>query len=463
MMNTTRRTGLTLIAVILATCLSIPAQETTAAVQGTIKDPTGGAVPNATVEIEGSALIGTHKIQTDSTGTYRFAQLPPGDYTITVTASGFAVTKQASIRLDVGRQPSVDFKLQVGGVSQVVEVSAAAPLVDVTQSKVAVDVEKTVIDNIPKGRSFQSLISFAPGARMEPLQGGRNDKNNSFQVDGASDAENVYMVDGVNMTDAQSGGVGKGFQIDFIETVQIKSTGTDAEYGGALGGVVNAVPKRGSNEWHGALLTYLQMNNLNAVDPCLSGLSSGFNGPNFTGPTAANVNVFAQGQVCGLRLNPTVAGLNNATRQDGSPEYYIPKKDGREASLSRDTKSADRSVRTACGSSAAYIPTIDTIHRTVNFTGANPGPRTLTSSFVQHNMYNRLDYGVTSKLRFFGAWNYSYGRQTGQLVLPDSAVGTGKYASHHRSEYASLGCRLHLSELGVTVSAPIGHPLRGSS
>jgi len=59
----------------------------------------------------------------------------------------------------------------------------------------------------------------------------------------------------------------------------------------------------------------------------------------------------------------------------------------------------------------------------VNFTGANPGARTLTSSFVQHNMYNRLDYSPFDKLRLFGAWNYSYGRQTGQLVLPDSAVG----------------------------------------
>src|SRR5207302_9121769 len=59
----------------------------------------------------------------------------------------------------------------------------------------------------------------------------------------------------------------------------------------------------------------------------------------------------------------------------------------------------------------------------VNFTGNNPGARTLTSSFVQHNMYNRLDYGVTNTLRVFGSWNYSYGRQTGQLVLPDSAAG----------------------------------------
>jgi len=406
----------------LVFCLSLPAQETTAGLQGTVKDVSGASVPNATLEITGPALIGSRKVQTDTTGAYRFAQLPPGEYTLTANAPGFATLKQGAIHLDVGRLPTVDFTLQVGTGSQTVEVAANALLVDVTQSKVAVDVEKEVIDNIPKGRSFQSLITFAPGARMEPLQGGRNDKGNSFQVDGASDAENVYLVDGVNMTDAQNGGVGKNFQIDFIETVQIKSTGFEAKYGGALGGVVNAVPKRGSNEWHGALLTYLQLNNLNAIDPCLSGMTAGYNGANFTGPTAANVNTFAQGQVCGLRLDPTKAPLSNSQRLDGTPQYYVPKKDGRDI-VEPGYEASGPLLANKLWLFSSYIPTLDSIHRTVNFTGANPGARTLTSSFVQHNMYNRLDYSPFNTLRLFGAWNYSYGRQTGQLVLPDSAVG----------------------------------------
>jgi hypothetical protein len=408
----------------LVFCLSLPAQETTAGLQGTVKDVSGASVPNATLEITGPALIGSRKVQTDTLGAYRFAQLPPGDYTLTASAEKFATLKQEGIHLDVGRLPTVDLTLQVGTGAQTVEVAANALLVDVTQSKVAVDVEKEVIDNIPKGRSFQSLITFAPGARMEPLQGGRNDKGNSFQVDGASDAENVYLVDGVNMTDAQSGGVGKNFQIDFIETVQIKSTGFEAKYGGALGGVVNAVPKRGSNEWHGALLTYLQLNNLNAIDPCVSGMTAGYNGANFTGPTAANVNVFAtdQNRLCGLRLDPTKAPLNNAQRLDGTPQYYIPKKDGRDI-VEPGYEASGPLMANKLWLFSSYIPTLDTIHRTVNFTGANPGARTLTSSFVQHNMYNRLDYSPFDKLRLFGAWNYSYGRQTGQLVLPDSAVG----------------------------------------
>jgi hypothetical protein len=404
----------------LAAVPYVLAQETTAGIQGTVKDATGGVVPNATVEISGSTIIGgSQKVNTDGAGLYRFTHLPPGEYMLSVTAAGFNTVKQAGIRLDVGRLPTVDITLPVGAAAQSVEVSANAATIDVTQSKVAVDVEKAVIDNIPKGRSFQSLITFAPGARMEPLQGGRNDKGNSFQVDGASDAENVYLVDGVNMTDAQNGGVGKNFQIDFIETVQIKSTGTEAKYGGALGGVVNAIPKRGTNQWHGALLAYYQTNALNAIDPCISGMTAGYNGANFTGPTAANVNTFATTQTCGLRLDPTKPQLNTATRLDGTPQYYVPKKDDRYI-VEPGYEASGPIVSDKLWLFSSYVPTIDSIHRTVNFTGANPGARTLSSSFNQHNMYNRLDYAPMNKLRLFGAWNYSYGRQTGQLVLPDS-------------------------------------------
>ena len=182
--------------VLLGVLLALPglfAQETTAGLQGVVKDPSGGTVANATVEITGTALLGSRKAQTDVSGAYRITALPSGEYSMTVTASGFRTYKQSGIELSVGRLPSIDVVLQVGSVTEILEISGAAPLVDVTQSKVAVEVPKEVINDLPKGRSFQSLITLAPGARMEPLQGGRNNRSDSFQVDGASDAENVYL------------------------------------------------------------------------------------------------------------------------------------------------------------------------------------------------------------------------------------------------------------------------------
>src|SRR5215470_1611753 len=112
-MSTTQRAAFALMVGLLGSCLSLPAQETQGGIQGTVKDASGGAVPNATIEISGPALFGTRKIQTDSAGAYRFSQLPPGDYTITVSASGFATIKQPGIHADVGRLPSIDVTLEV--------------------------------------------------------------------------------------------------------------------------------------------------------------------------------------------------------------------------------------------------------------------------------------------------------------------------------------------------------------
>jgi outer membrane receptor protein involved in Fe transport len=384
-----------LLPVVLMALLVLPcafAQETTTGFQGTIKDPSGAVIAGATVEVSGPALIGTRKVQTDAAGNYRFAALPPGDYTLTVSATGFRTYKQSGIGMTVGRFPNIDVQLQVGTLAETVEVSAAAPLVDTTQSKVSLTVPREVLDHVPGGRSFQSLIPFAPGARMEPLQNSA-DRSNGFQIDGASDSENVYLIDGVNTTNIQNGGTGKDFQIDFIEEIQIKSSSFEAEHGGALGGVINAVPKRGSNDWHGALVTYLRSNALNANDGDR-----------------------------GLRLNPTLASLNTARRLDGTPEYYMAKKDQRNI-VEPGYQLGGSLWKDKLWMFSSYIPSISTTRRTTSFTGSNPGPRSLSVTRTDHNAYNRLDYGVLSQLRVFGAWNYAYWRTTGALGGQDSLAG----------------------------------------
>src|SRR5437016_4858288 len=303
------------------------AQETTGGVQGTVKDPQGAVVPGATVEVTSPALIGKKTATTDSGGYFHFAQLPPGIYSISVNAPGFAPQTQGNLELRTGALPTVAFTLQVGGITQELTVSAEASVIDITQSKVQTNVSEEVLTAIPKLRSFQSVIPFAPGARQEPLQSARESRIGGFQINGASDAENVYMIDGVNATDIQSGGVGKDFQTDFIQEVQVKSSSFEAEFGGALGGVVNAVPKRGSNSWHGELKSYFQSAALDANDPCGSGFTASQN--------SAVTRLFGidqpsgfDGITCGLRLDPATA-LNTTARVDGEPQYYIPKKDSR--------------------------------------------------------------------------------------------------------------------------------------
>lgn len=394
---------------IVSMVLTLPpagyAQETTAGIQGLVKDQTGAVVAGATVEISGPTL-GVKSVETDTTGFYRFSSLPPGTYTLTVSAKGFRVIKREGVSLDVGRLPNLDLQLEVGAAKEVVEVVGESPAVDVTQSKVAVTVTRDELSSIPIGRSFQTVIQFAPGARQEPLQSARNNRTNGFQIDGASDGENTYLIDGVNTTNVNVGGVGKNFQPDFVQEVQVKSSSFEAEYGGALGGVVNAVPKRGTRVWHGELKVYYQNAALDAKDPCASGFTSAIGGS----------------LVCGQRINPGQASLSTSSRLDGTPEYYIPKKDSRRV-IEPGYEVGGAILKDKLQAFSSYIPTIDTTNRTTTFTGAHPGPRRLSNTFVQHNAYNRLDYNPIHSLRLFADWNYAYSRTTGQLGSPDSAFG----------------------------------------
>src|SRR6267154_3660016 len=110
------------------------AQETTAGLQGTVRDTSGAVVKGAQIVITGTSLAGDKTAKTDGSGYYRFANLPPGTYTATVTAPGFASAKNQGLILEVGRLPSIDFSLQVGKTETIVEVSGEAPLVDVTSN-----------------------------------------------------------------------------------------------------------------------------------------------------------------------------------------------------------------------------------------------------------------------------------------------------------------------------------------
>jgi outer membrane receptor protein involved in Fe transport len=377
-----------LLPALLVMLLTVPAiaQELTAGLQGIVKDPSGAIIVGAVVEITSPALLGSRKGTTNTEGVFRFAALSPGEYTVTVTATGFRVFKQTGIQLAVGHLPILDVRLEVGGQSETVTVTANAVMLDMTQSKVAADLPSIVFNAMPKGRSFESLIQIAPGARSEQLQGG-------YQVDGASDGENVFMVDGVNTTAIQNGGTGKNFGMDFIQEVQVKSSSFDAEYGGALGGVINAIAKRGGNDWHGSLVSYVRSNGFNANNSDRS-----------------------------LRLNPTLAGLNTTTRLDGTPESYMAKKDYN-IILEPGFEVGGPLLKDKVWLFASYIPQLSETRRTTLFTGKNPGPRTLASNSSVQNSYSRLDYGPFSTLRLFASWNNAYSRNMGNLGGQDSVSG----------------------------------------
>src|SRR3954470_2889543 len=112
---------LTLLGLLLCALSWSFAQETTAGIQGNVKDQQGAVIKNATIEVSGPSLIGTRKVTTDDAGAYRVAQLPPGAYTITVSAPGFRSVRRENVSLEAGRLPSIDVPLEVGAITETIE------------------------------------------------------------------------------------------------------------------------------------------------------------------------------------------------------------------------------------------------------------------------------------------------------------------------------------------------------
>ncbi|HNG91254.1 MAG TPA: TonB-dependent receptor [Acidobacteriota bacterium] len=221
------------------------AQEVSGSIKGVVRDQTGAVVAGATVTAKNAQR--TYEATTDASGNYTFANLQPGTYTISATASGFTTYEVSDLSLELGRTLQVNMDLKAGGQDEIVNVTAAdAAYVDVTSSKTAVNINEMQIRVLPKTLNFSSVLEVAPGTRSEGKSGG-------FQIDGASGVENVFVVDGVEVTEITQGRLrsSKNTPLDFVKEVQVKSAGYEAEYGGATGGVVNVVTKSGTNEFHG--------------------------------------------------------------------------------------------------------------------------------------------------------------------------------------------------------------------
>ena len=242
------RTFAVLMAVLL---LASPAaaQEQRGAIEGLIKDTSGAVLPGATVTVRGPLLPAGSSTATDTGGYYRFPGLPTGIYEVTATLQGFVPAKVENIDVALGQIKKVDMALTIGAVTESVQVTSESPLIDVKQNAAFANIQREFIEKIPKGRDFTSVVTVAPGANSESKLGG-------ISIDGASGAENIYVIDGINTTSIRTGQSAKRLVTDFVEEVQVKSSGYNAEFGGSMGGVINVITKSGSNDFRGDMGLY---------------------------------------------------------------------------------------------------------------------------------------------------------------------------------------------------------------
>jgi outer membrane receptor for ferrienterochelin and colicin len=239
-----------LVAAALLVALPAVAQEQRGSIEGVVKDSQGGAVVGATVLAKSVSTGVSVQAVTDATGTYRFAALAPGRYEVTGNLSGFAPAKVQNIDLRLGQLLTINLTLSPGAMTETVQVVAESPLIDVRQSARATSLRGEDIEKMPKGRDFASLVTQAIGVNQETA------KLNGISIDGASSGENRFIIDGAESTNLQSGTQGKVMVPDFVEEVQVKSSGYTAEYGGSTGGVINVISRTGTNTWRGNAFMY---------------------------------------------------------------------------------------------------------------------------------------------------------------------------------------------------------------
>ncbi len=383
------RTFAALVAVML---LALPAlaQEQRGSIEGVVKDASGAILPGVTIEVK-STTGATLTTVSDAQGVYRFPSLAPDTYVVNANLSGFGPGKADNVRVGLGEIKKVDFALTVAGVAETVQVTAESPLVDVKQTARQTNIRAEQVALIPHGRDFTTLVTQAPGANQEMKLGG-------LSIDGASASENRYIVDGIETTNLQSGLSGKNVIVDFIDEVQVKSSGYTAEYGGATGGVINAVTKSGTNDWHGYGLFNWQGNRTSGGQTPAFGATNGTN----TGTKTLRISLTDQNKAEYIKYDQDDYNRYEPGIALGGPI-----------------------VRNRAWFFGAYQPAITPIDRTVTLRATSQPITVHRKDTVQYVTANQTSQ-IGDKLRTRVAYNNSWNKQDGLLpsLNGTDALGT---------------------------------------
>lgn len=245
------------------------AAQTTGSIGGRVSDSSGAPLPGVTVVGTSLALQGIRIAVSDITGLYHLPLLPPGNYTVDFTLTGFAPKKSTSIPVSLGKETTVDAALSPA-MTETITVGSFAPPIDTSSNTLGTNLNATQIETLPTGRNYSSVVQVTPGVSSDAIQS--DDKQTpTITVYGSSGAENAFYVDGVNTTNAEYGFQGKELNFEFIDAVEVKTGGYEAEYGRATGGIINVVTKSGSNELHGDVFGYYDSDSVQANSKSVAG------------------------------------------------------------------------------------------------------------------------------------------------------------------------------------------------
>ena len=244
---------------VIASTAPLLSQQQVGGLRVLVADQSGSFIPGAEVEFSSAALIRPIVDLANAQGLVINHNLPPGRYTVTARYAEFKTAVNNEVVVQIGRTYSVELALAVGAVDTTIVVEAGAAAIDTFKSESASVYSGDRLVNAPGGRDFTNYARFTPSVNIEGLSGLAIHKGRwvvGISVDGSSGAENVFYVDGVDTTSMYNGLNNQSLRVETVQEFQLKTAGYEAEFGGAMGGVLSVQTKSGSNDFHGSVLWY---------------------------------------------------------------------------------------------------------------------------------------------------------------------------------------------------------------
>ena len=257
----------------LSVCVAgVALAQSTGALRVAVTGPNGAPLAGATVTIKSPDSLVTRTGVTDADGRVRVSGLDPStNYTVSISQAGYSNFSADHVAVVSGKDLSVGYALAAEGnqIEEVVITGRSLAAVDVTSATVGTTLTLQTVESLPTGRSYQSYLQLVPGVKPSSSGNPASRSGVNYRDVGGStgnSTDNIYYIDGVNVTDPLTGTFGTNFNSEIIQEQQVIVDGVPAEYAGGSGLVSRVVTKSGSNEWHGSVNYYLQNDSLVAKD-----------------------------------------------------------------------------------------------------------------------------------------------------------------------------------------------------
>ncbi len=404
------------IGVCVATTRKASAQETTATILGAVTDSSGGVLPGVTLSIKHVETAQVRTAVTDGQGRYRVPSLPVGHYEITGQLEGFQTVVRSGVTLTVSQEAVVNFTLSIGSMSEQVMVSAAAPIVETTNSTVSALVDEQQMRALPlNGRSFDQLALLQPGVTTMPFIGSdiTSGTGKEVIVAGSRWGSTLFLLDGTEITEGRntSSASGNILGVEGVQEFRVLTQNVNAEYGRASGGIITAITRSGSNDFHGSAYEFVRNNHLDTPNYFDQGEMPPFTRNQYGGAVGGPLKhdktfFFANVEILRERLGQTnVAIVPNANAHQG---------------LLIDSKTGQPTAVGITATAKSFLDTFYPLPNAGDLAGTDAGLYLSNPTSPTDDRYftTKIDHVLSQSNRLFGRFVLDNSKTANDLNIP---------------------------------------------